>query len=634
MKALLFYEVRGMYGFVRVAAASPHVSVADVKSNAREITRLIESAKEKGVSLVVFPELALCGYTAGDLLLQSALIKACEEALLEIAGHTKGIAAVIGLPLSAGGKLYDAAAVLSGGKIIGAAVKANIPNYCEFYEARYFASSGAPKSIEIGGSVVPFGFGLVFKEKRDPRFSFGVEICEDMWVASSPSAALARGGASIICNPSASVETVGKAEFRRTLVKAHSAKLLCGYIYADCGTGESMTDCVFAGHRLIAEDGALIADGGLFSDGLTISEIDVEKLDFTRRQTNTFSASDEGITCVPFEAANFDGSLVRKISDTPFLPEEGDDERAELILSLQTAGLKKRMSASNTKKLVVGISGGLDSALALLVAVRAADKPEDVTAITMPCFGTGERTLKNARALSTSLGVNFEEISVRDSVKKHFEDIGHDPEKHDSVYENAQARERTQVLMDVANGLGALVVGTGDMSELALGWTTYNGDHMSSYGVNGSVPKTLVKYLVRYSAKKIGGSAGKALDDIAATEISPELLPPASGKISQKTEDILGKYIYHDFFLYHSVRWGRSPEKIMYLALQAFGSERHDEIKAAMKVFYSRFFSQQFKRSCIPDGAKVGTVSLSPRSDFRMPSDAVGKLWIEEVEKL
>ncbi len=624
-----------MYGFVRVAAASPRVTVADVKANEREIIKLIESAKEKGVSLIVFPELALCGYTVGDLLLQSALIKACEDALLGIAGHTKGIAAVIGLPLSAGGKLYDTAAVLSDGKIIGAAAKANIPNYCEFYEARYFASSGAPKSIEIGGSVVPFGFGLVFKEKRDPRFSFGVEICEDMWVASSPSAALARGGASIICNPSASVETVGKAEFRRTLVKAHSAKLLCGYIYADCGTGESTTDCVFAGHRLIAEDGALIAEGSLFSEGLAISEIDVEKIDFMRRQTNTFSASDdEGITYVPFEAADFDGSLVREISGTPFLPEEGDEERAELILSLQTEGLKKRMSASNTKKLVVGISGGLDSALALLVAVRAARTPENVTAVTMPCFGTGKRTLKNARALCSALGVNFKEISINEAVEKHFEDIGHDKNIRDSVYENAQARERTQVLMDIANGIGGLVVGTGDMSELALGWTTYNGDHMSSYGVNGSVPKTLVEYLVRYAAKKLKGEAGKALEDIANTEISPELLPPDSGKIIQKTEDILGKYVYHDFILYHVVRWGRSPKKIMYLALQAFGKEKRDEIKAAMKVFYSRFFSQQFKRSCIPDGVKVGEISLSPRSDFRMPSDAVGKLWIEEVEKL
>lgn len=623
-----------MYGFVRVAAATPLVTVADVKANEKEIIRLIESAKEKGVSLVVFPELALCGYTVGDLLLQSTLLNACEQALLRIAEHTDGIAAVVGTPISAGGKLYDAAAVLSGGKIIGAAVKANIPNYCEFYEARYFASSGAPKSIEIGGAEVPFGFGLVFREKSDPRFSFGVEICEDMWVASSPSAKLARGGANIICNPSASVETVGKAEFRRTLVKAHSAKLLSGYVYADCGTGESTTDCVFAGHRIIAEDGALVADSGLFSEGLTVSEIDVEKLDFSRRQTNTFTSCDDGITYVTFEAKDFKDGLNRRISPTPFLPEEGDGERAELILSLQTEGLKKRMSASHSENLVVGISGGLDSALALLVAVRAAKAPENVTAITMPCFGTGERTLKNARALCAALGVNFREIPIKEAVKKHFEDIGHDADKHDTVYENSQARERTQVLMDIANGMGALVVGTGDMSELALGWTTYNGDHMSSYGVNGSIPKTLVKYLVLYVANRLGGAAGKALGDIADTEISPELLPPASGKITQKTEEILGKYAYHDFFLYHVVRWGRSPEKIMYLAGQAFGKERRSEIKAAMKVFYSRFFSQQFKRSCIPDGAKVGTVSLSPRSDFRMPSDAVAALWLEEVEKL
>lgn len=617
-----------MNGFVRVAAATPRLYLADVAANEKEIIKLIDEAKRQGVSLIVFPELALCGYTVGDLVLQSALLDACESAIVRIARYADGITAVVGMPVCAYGKLYNAATVLSSGKVIAAPLKANIPSR----EARYFVSGENTDRITIAGESIPAGGKLVFKEKHDPLFTFGVEIGEDMYAAHSPSEELALGGAAIVCNPSAQAETVGRAELRRTLVKAHSAKLKAGYIYAGSGMGESTTDSVYAGQRMIAENGEIVNESPLFNEGLTVTEIDLEKLEFVRRGTSSFSYSGEGIRYIDFVSSVFSDGLTREIDPTPFIPKD-DGETAELILSIQAAGLKKRMQSAHAEKLVVGISGGLDSALALLVAVRAAKKPSDVTAITMPCFGTGSRTLNNARALSKALKADFKEIPIADTVKLHFKDIGHDLNTPDTTFENAQARERTQVLMDIANTLNALVVGTGDMSELALGWATYNGDHMSSYGVNASVPKTLVKHLVFHCAKTFGGETGRILSDIAGTAISPELLPPKEGEITQKTENILGKYVYHDFFIYHILNFGASPKKVMYLALRAFGEDKKAEIKAAMKLFYSRFFSQQFKRSCVPDGAAVG-ISLSPREGLKMPSDALAALWLAEAEKL
>lgn len=623
-----------MNGFVRVASATPPMQLGNVNYNAGEIAKQITQAKEAGVQLIVFPELALSGYTMGDLFLQSALISECERGLQELLPLSCGIAVVVGLPAAHMGKLYNVAAVLNGGKIIAAVPKMNLPNYSEFYEARIFAPGDKLTHISLCGNTVRCGAGLVMQDANCPEFTFGVEICEDMWVAHSPSVQLVKGGANIICNPSASVEVVGKAEFRRLLIKGHSSKLIAGYIYSDCGCSESSTDSVFAGHRIIAEDGTLLKESALFSEGLTITEIDVQRLGFSRRQASTFTSDFNAIEYVPFSSTDFCADLIRPVSPLPFLPPEGDRDRAEFILSLQAAGLKRRIQAAHAQRVVVGVSGGLDSALALLVAVRSVEQPQDVLAITMPCFGTGERTKKNAKALCAALGVELREIPISQSVKRHFLDIGHDENVKNSVYENAQARERTQVLMDIANGVNGIVVGTGDMSELALGWATYNGDHMSSYGVNASLPKTLVKYLVRSHAQRLGKEAQKVLEDIADTQISPELLPPENGEISQKTEDILGKYEYHDFFLYYAIRWGFEPDKVLYLALQAFGKNCKKEILAAMKVFYSRFFSQQFKRSCLPDGVKVGTVSLSPRSDFRMPSDACAKLWLDRVEQL
>lgn len=623
-----------MYGFIRVASCTPPMRLGDVEYNVAQIAKQLDEARAAGVRLAVFPELCVCGYTMGDLFSQSALLAACEAGVKSLLAHTHNLAAVVGLPVQYRGKLYNVAAVLNNGEIVAAVPKLHLPNYCEFYEARLFAGGENLTEIALCGKNIPCGGGLVFEDKNESLFTFGVEICEDMWVAESPSIALVKGGARIICNPSASVEVVGKAEFRRLLIKGHSSKLIAGYIYSDCGCGESTTDSVFAGHRIVAEDGTLLCESKLFTEGLTVTEIDVERIDFSRRQASTFTSRFDGVRVIPVETADTVKTLFRPVSPAPFLPPQADTERAEFILSLQAAGLRRRMQSCKSRKLVVGVSGGLDSALALLVAVRAAESPADVLAITMPCFGTGERTRKNAEDLCAALQVEFREIDINDSVRAHFKDIGHDEEIKNSVYENAQARERTQVLMDIANAQNALVVGTGDMSELALGWTTYNGDHMSSYGVNASVPKTLVRYLVTKEAERLGAKAGEALQAVAATQISPELLPPQDGKISQCTEEILGKYDYHDFFLYYAIRWGFAPAKVYFLAAAAFGEDKKTEIKQAMRVFYTRFFSQQFKRSCMPDGVKVGTVSLSPRSDWKMPSDATAALWLKQVEAL
>lgn len=620
---LLYGEI--MNGFVRVAAITPKTVPADVGFNTEQIIRHIEEAKKTGAELVVFPELALCGYTVGDLVLQRTLLDKCENALQRIAESTDGVVAVVGMPARRNGRLFDIAAVVGGGSVLGAAAKRNVKN------RNAFSAYDGSESITLCGQNVPFG-NLVFESKSRKTFTFCVEIGDDMNLVPSPSEFLAAKGANIICNPSASAETAGAAEKRRMLVKAASAKLVAAYIYAGSGCGESSTDCVFAGHRIIAENGEIIAESSLFTDGPTVIEIDTEKTDFCRMKANVFSGEPDGIRTPVFETNGFVGKLIRRINPLPFLPK--DERGAEFMITLQSAALKRRMEAAHSDKLVIGVSGGLDSALALSVSVRAAKSPKDVIAITMPCFGTGSRTLKNARLLCEALDVTFKEIPIKDSVALHFKDIGHDIKIKNSVYENAQARERMQILMDVANEVNGLVVGTGDMSELALGWTTYNGDHMASYGVNASVPKTLVKYLVLAEAQRLGEKAGEVLRDIAETEISPELLPSENGKISQKTEDILGRYEYHDFILYCTLQCGFAPKKVLYLALNAFGEGKENEIRAAMKVFYPRFFSQQFKRSSMPDGVRVGDVSLSPRGDWEMPSDASAALWLEEVSKL
>ncbi len=614
-----------MYGLVKVAAVTPKVTVGDVEKNAEEIARLIEEAKSKGVRLAVFPELSLCGYTAGDLVFHSVLLDACKNALKKLAPICVGIVAVVGLPLSADGKIFAVAAVLGDGKILGIVPKSNLSNGGGSCESRYFCKGTGISSVTLMGGEIPFGNGLIFYDRSETEFAFCVDI-GDSFRDSSLS------GVNIICKPSASLETVGKAKTRRTILLGHSASSAVGYIYASCGCGESTTDCVYGGHRMIAENGEMLAESGLLTDGLTVADLDVGKSEFLRRSAGAV-VSDGSVRRIAFETKDT-GRLHRKYSPVPFLPQADEKEFTESLLALQAAGLKCRMNAVGTDKLIIGISGGLDSALALLVAAKAVDDIKDLTAVTMPCFGTGKRTLTNARKLCEALGVNFKEISIEDSVKKHFEDIGHDINVKNTAYENAQARERTQVLLDMSNDSGALVVGTGDLSELALGWATYNGDHMSSYGVNASVPKTLVRFIVSEYANICGGETGRILKDIAATEISPELLPPTNGKISQKTEDIIGRYEYHDFFIYHGLQYGFSPKKIMYIALNAFGESKREEIKKALKIFWSRFFAQQFKRSCMPDGAKVTSVSLSPRTDWKMPSDASAKLWLKEIDEL
>lgn len=614
-----------MYGLVKVAAVTPKVTVGDVEKNAEEIARLIEEAKGRGVRLAVFPELSLCGYTAGDLAFHSVLLDACKSALKKLASICVGIVAVVGLPLSADGKMFDVAAVLGDGKILGIVPKSSLSNGGGSCESRYFCKGTGIDSVTLMGGEIPFGNGLIFHDRSETEFAFRVDI-GDSFRDSSLS------GVNIICKPSASLETVGKAKTRRTILLGHSASSAVGYIYASCGCGESTTDCVYGGHRMIAENGEMLAESGLLTDGLTVADLDVGKSEFLRRSAGAV-VSDGSVRRIAFETKDT-GRLHRKYSPVPFLPQADEKEFTESLLALQAAGLKRRMNAVGTDKLIIGISGGLDSALALLVAAKAVDNIKDLTAVTMPCFGTGKRTLTNARKLCEALGVNFKEISIEDSVKKHFEDIGHDINVKNTAYENAQARERTQVLLDMSNDSGALVVGTGDLSELALGWATYNGDHMSSYGVNASVPKTLVRFIVSEYANICGGETGRILKDIAATEISPELLPPTNGKISQKTEDIIGRYEYHDFFIYHGLQYGFSPKKIMYIALNAFGESKREEIKKALKIFWSRFFTQQFKRSCMPDGAKVTSVSLSPRTDWKMPSDASTKLWLKEIDEL
>ena len=633
-----------MYGFIRVYAVTPDLKVADVKYNAERIAENISKAGD--AQLIVFPELSVTGYTCGDLFNQRALSDGAEDALRKICEASRGNRALVfvGAPVLRSDRLYNCAVAISDGRILGVVPKSFLPNYGEFYERRHFTPAEKDNgTAELCGQIVPFGTGLIFRAVNLPHFTVAAELCEDLWVPDSPSVRHARAGANIIVNLSCSDEIVGKAEYRRDLVRMQSAKLVCGYVYCDAGEGESTTDMAFAGHDVICENGTVLAESKLFENGAICTDIDVDRLSNERRRmANTFFAAGDGngYDVIDFIAAE-GGETVRSFPQMPFVPANNEKlrERTELILSIQASGLKKRLEHTHSRTAVIGVSGGLDSALALLVVARVfkmTGRPlSNVIAVTMPGFGTTGRTYNNSLRLIGCLGATAKSIDITESVMRHFEDIGHDPAVLDVTYENAQARMRTMILMDLANKTGGLVIGTGDLSELALGWATYNGDHMSMYAVNCSVPKTLVKHLVAYEAANLGGEAQNVLNDILNTEISPELLPPdKSGNIAQKTEDLVGPYILHDFFLYYSVRCGFSPDKVKYIAVRAFeGVYDGETIDKWLKNFYRRFFAQQFKRSCIPDGVKVGSVSLSPRGDWRMPSDASVRLWLDAIDR-
>lgn len=631
------------FGFVKVCAATVPIKVADVDFNTEQIISAISKSVSVGSNITVFPELSLCGYTCGDLLNQRTLLNAVEKGIAKIVAATRGSDALIfiGAPLENCGRLYNCAVCISDNKILGVVPKSVIPNYGEFYELRHFSHpENYLTEITVAGQNAPFGTDIIFKAENYGDFTVACEICEDLWSPNSPSIRHAQNGANIIVNLSCSDETVGKREYRRELVKSQSSKLICGYVYCDAGDGESTTDMVFSGHNLICENGSVLSESKLFENGLLYSEIDLKALAFERRRTASGFFENVAATAykiVPFKVKERDIELTREYSKTPFIPKESISDRSELILNIQTEGLKKRLEHVHAKTAVIGISGGLDSALALLVTVRAFQALnkdlKDIIAVTMPCFGTSEKTKNNSEKLMAALGVTKRTIDIKAITEQHFKDIGQDKNKTDTTYENAQARIRTLNLMDIANQTGGLVIGTGDLSELALGWATYNGDHMSMYGVNSSVPKTLVKHLVLSEAKRLGGACGRVLEDIVNTEISPELLPPKDGKIAQKTEDLVGPYILHDFFLYYFIRKGFEPKKLLYIAEKTFKDEFDGKtVLKWLKVFFKRFFNNQFKRSCVPDGVKVGTVSLSPRGDWRMPSDAEVSAWLKELE--
>lgn len=633
-------------GFIKVAAATPSIRVADCKYNGEQMASMMRDASAKGTALLVFPELSITGYTCGDLFLQEPLLRGAEQAILHLceASRELDMAIIAGAPVQAFGKLFNCAVVILRGQILGIAPKSNLPNYAEFYERRHFEPGHEDNTrIFYAGQEVPFGTKLLFACSQLPEFIFAVEVCEDLWIPDPVSTHHALAGATVIANCSASDETIGKDGYRRQLIQAQSARLICGYIYCDAGDGESTTDMVFAGHNLIGENGVLLAQSKAFQNGILYSELDVKRLASERRRMTTYPyAKSEGYTTVPFSLQLRQTEITRTIEKRPFVPENKQDRstRCESIVTMQAAGLRKRIEHTNCRSLVVGISGGLDSCLALLVAVRAMDwlkrDRKDIIAVTMPCFGTTQRTKGNAEQLSEKLGVTLRCIDIAESVQLHFQDIGQDPHRQDVVYENSQARERTQILMDIANQHGGLVVGTGDLSELALGWATYNGDHMSMYGVNASIPKTLIRHIVQYVADTADDtSLRQVLEDILDTPVSPELLPAKDGEIAQKTEHIVGPYELHDFFLYYMMRWGFAPSKIFRIAEYAFGGEYSSKTIANwMAVFYRRFFAQQFKRSCLPDGPKVGSVTLSPRGDWRMPSDASARLWLEEAQEI
>jgi NAD+ synthase (glutamine-hydrolysing) len=632
-------------GFVKVAAATPDIHVADPEYNSEKIIGLMQRSDAQHASVLVLPELCITGYTCGDLFLQRQLLAGAQAALGKILKASVGLDMLIavGLPLPVHGSLYNVAAMVWNGAILGVVPKTNIPNYSEFYEKRYFTSANHLRCdhVTLCGQTVPIGTDLLFTHNAMPGLTVAAELCEDLWVPAPPSIRHATAGATVIVNLSASDETVAKDEYRRQLVSGQSARLVCGYIYTDAGAGESTQDVVYTGHNIIAENGAVLAESTVDS-GLILSEIDVHRIDMERRRMGTFAGDSSGYRTVTWGGKPAMTDLTRKFSPTPFVPGDPNvrSQRCEKILSLQSMGLKKRLRHTNAKTVVVGVSGGLDSTLAMLVCARAMDmlgRPRtDIIAVTMPCFGTTKRTRSNAEILAEKLGATLRTVDITKAVNQHFQDIGHDPENLNVVYENSQARERTQVLMNIANEEGGLVIGTGDLSELALGWATYNGDHMSMYGVNGGVPKTLVRYLVAYEADICGDKdLREALLSILDTPVSPELLPAENGKISQKTEDLVGPYELHDFFLYYLIRWGFPPKKVLRLAEYAFdGAYDRETILKWLRTFIRRFFAQQFKRSCLPDGPKVGTLTLSPRGDWRMPSDAAADLWLKELENL
>lgn len=634
-------------GFVKVAAVTPDIRVADPIYNRESVLNQIREAEKEGAVVIVCPELCLTGYTCGDLFWQESLLCGAREALIWLVEQTRELNALIfvGLPFEHLGKLYNVAAAMNRGRLLGLVPKTYLPNYGEFYEKRHF-TRGMEQAVPVcldGQHDTFMGSHMIFECKEYPILRVAAEICEDLWAPAPPSISHALAGANLIVNLSASDETTGKDSYRRDLVRGQSARLLCGYVYCSAGEGESTQDVVFSGHNLIAENGICLAEAARFENEITYAQIDVSRMNAERRRQTTFETDGQmSYWYDGFSLEIKETKLTRPVDPTPFVPHDQNDreKRCEEIFAIQSMGLKKRLAHTGCQNAVVGISGGLDSTLALLVTVRAFDAlgipREKITAVTMPGFGTTDRTYENAVAMIRCLGAGFREVSIVPAVNQHFSDIGHDASVHDVTYENCQARERTQILMDIANKSGGMVIGTGDMSELALGWATYNGDHMSMYGVNCSVPKTLVRHLVRYYADTCGDAKlSEVLYDVLDTPVSPELLPPEDGKIAQKTEDLVGPYELHDFYLYQILRYGFSPAKVYRLAKCAFAGSYDDAtILKWLRTFYKRFFSQQFKRSCVPDGPKVGTVALSPRGDLRMPSDASAQVWLRELEML
>lgn len=633
-------------GFIKAATISPSLRVADCPYNTEQILSAMQACADEGVQLLVLPELCLTGYTCSDLFLQQTLCRGAEEGLRRLVAASKGqnMVTLAGLPVPLGGKLYNCAAVLCGGRLLGLVPKSFLPNYGEFYEKRHFIPGPTkPVTVEFAGQETLFGTNLLFACRQMPEFVLAAEVCEDLWAPVPPSCAHALAGATVVANLSASDETVGKAAYRRELVCGQSARLLCAYLYADAGHGESTTDMTFAAHDLIAENGVLLAQSAPFGSSSASTELDLGRMVQERIRNTTFQTAPQDHTVVPFDLQMTEVTLTRAISPAPFVPQDAGAraERCELILRIQAEGLAKRMEHTHSRCAVVGISGGLDSCLALLVAVRACRvlgrNPKEITAITMPCFGTTKRTRSNAEILCEALGVTFREINITQTVTSHFADIGQAADCYDVTFENCQARVRTLELMDYANKHGGFVIGTGDLSELALGWATYNGDHMSMYGVNAGVPKTLVRHIVRYVADTAQTEElRRVLLDILDTPVSPELLPAAeNGEIAQQTEQLVGPYELHDFYLYYVLRFGFGPAKIYRLAKSAFAGRYEDAVLLRwLNNFYRRFFAQQFKRSCLPDGPKVGSVTLSPRGDWRMPSDACNTLWMAELETL
>ena len=635
-------------GFVSVACGTPPLRLADCHYNAEQTFTMMRKAEAAGVRVLILPELGLTGYTCGDLLFQDTLLRGAEQALATVLEATRNLEVVtaVGLPVRVSGQLYNCAAVIQKGKILGVVPKMHLANYGEFCEKRHFSAgtNAVEKIVLCGQTEIPFGGELIFRCAELADLVLGIEICEDLAVPVPPSVNMTRAGATIIGNLSAASDVVGKGTYRRRLVTMQSAKLLCGYLHTSSGEGESTSDTVFGAHQLIAENGTLLAERR-YDGGLLISEIDVQRMNYERRRTRRLeSVPDSDCTAVEFSLTTAKTKLTRYVAPMPFVPEgtAHRDSRCREILLIASMGLKQRLEHTHAKTAVIGLSGGLDSTLAILItglAMKMLDRPmTDIVAVTMPCFGTTDRTRNNAVVLAERLGTTLRTVDISASVRSHFKDIGHDMADHSVTFENGQARERTQVLMDIANQTGGLVIGTGDLSELALGWCTYNGDHMSMYAVNAGIPKTLVRHLVAYLAQdnaRKDEELRDVLEDILDTPVSPELLPAVQGEIAQKTEDLVGPYELHDFFLYHILRWGSSPAKVFRLAEHALGGRYSREVILKwLRTFYRRFFTQQFKRSCLPDGPKVGSVALSPRGDWKMPSDACAALWQAEAETL